>query len=282
MFIKKRILPHLGFFVMLVFSIHSKAQLYVGAEVGGNQNYLIKNVSSLNATEIVPKNGITLAAIVQYKFNDWFSVEATPQFIQKNYQIQRTGYYTGVYQRTDNNYLQLPVSAKFSFGTKKWKGFVDLGVYAAYWISSHIKGKIPNILDQSAYNQAYNPYVDAPTSPVVMSETIFDDYNPYTFSQKYQFDKIKDRRYELGLSAGLGVSYEATPKITVFAEFKYSDALTDQQKKYQYVQDAQYNETGSFLVGFTRKIHLHCKKKVSKEVESKKVKVKSQKDTGLK
>ena len=264
MSIRKKVASCIG--ILAMFGVFTKvsAQLYIGAEVGGNQNYLVTNVSSLNATEIVPKNGLALSAVLQYKVNDWFSLEATPGFIQKNYQIQRTGYYRGVYQRNDNNYLQLPVSAKFYFGAKKLKGFVDLGVYGAYWASSHIKGAVPNILDQKPYNPAYNPAVDEPIDPVVMSQSVFDDYTPYYYDQKYHFDNTRDRRLEFGITAGLGINYEATSKTNFFVEFKYTDALTDQQKNYQYGQDARYNETGTIFVGVTRKVHFHCKKKAPK------------------
>lgn len=260
MSIRKKVASCIGVLAILTVFTKVSAQFYIGAEVGGNQNYLVTNVSSLNSTEIVPKNGLVLSAVLHYKVNDWFSLEATPGFIQKNYQIQRTGYYKGVYQRTRNNYLQLPVSAKFYFGTKKWKGFVDLGGYAAYWASSHIKGAMPNILNQPAYNPAYNQYVDPPNGPVVFSQTVFDDYTPYYYSQKYQFNKTKDRRLEFGVSTGLGINYVVSPKTNFFAEFKYFNSLTDQQKNYQYGQDARYNETGTILIGFLYNLNIKIKK----------------------
>ena len=257
---RKNVFYSLAILFMLVVSLTASAQYYVGGKVGGNQNLLVTNVSGLNATEIVPKNGLMVSAVIGYKLNDWFSLEATPEFIQKNYQTQRTGYYSGIYQKTKNNYLQLPVSAKFYFGSKNFKGYVDLGCYAAYWASSHIKGAMPNILNQPAYNPAYNPYVDPPNGPVVFSQTVFDDYTPYYYDHKYQFNKTKDRRFEFGLAAGLGINYQATPKTSFFAEFKYFDALTDQQKNYQYRQDARYNETSVFSIGFLCNLNIKIKK----------------------
>ncbi len=260
MAVRKKAFSSLAILFMLALSFHVNAQLYIGVEAGGTQNYLMTNVSSLNATEIVPKNGLAISAVIEYKVKDWFSLEATPGFIQKNYQMQRTGYYNGIYEKTTNDYLQLPLAAKFYFGSKKLKGFMTLGGYAAYWTSSHIKGAMPNILNQTAYN----PYAYESSDPVVFSQTVFDDYIPYYYDRKYQFDKIKDRRLEFGVSPGLGINYEPSSNISFFAEFKYYDALTDQQKNYQYGQDARYNETGTVLIGFTHKVHFHCKKKAPK------------------
>lgn len=260
MSVRKRTFSKLALLIMLAVSIKAKAQFYVGLEAGATQNYLITNVSSLNSVELVPQQGIAVSAVVQYKLKDWLAFEATPGLIQKNYKMQRTGYYTGIYQQTKNNYLQLPISAKFYFGSKKLKGFMSLGGYAAFWSLSHVKGAMPNSLNQ----QAYDPTNDGVLVIGTPSKTVFDDYLPYNYNENKTFDEITDRRVELGVNAGLGVSYEPISGLCVFTEFKYSNALTSQQNKYQDGQEARYNETGSFLVGFTHKIPFHCKKKVSK------------------
>ena len=262
MSIRKRVTSCFGILAMLAVFTNVKAQFYIGAEVGGNQNYLVTDVSSLNATEIVPKNGLAISAVIQYKVNDWFSLESTPGFIQKNYQMQRTGYYAGIYQKTRNNYLQLPVSAKFYFGTKKWKGFVDLGVYGAYWASSHIKGTMATALNQNPYSTYYDPNANR------AGYTVFDFEIPVNFDDKYQFNSIKDRRLEMGLTAGAGISYEPKGRYKFFADFKYYDALTDQQKNYQDEIVSKYNETGAFSIGFLYNLNIKIKKHINKKKKS--------------
>ena len=241
MIIKRKLLLFTAILVLTSLSYLANAQFYVGAEVGGNENYLITNVSNLISTEYVPINGFNIGVPVEYKVNDWFSLKSTPNFIQKNYQLQRTGFYQGVYQESKNGYLQIPVSAQFSFGGRALKGYLNLGGYGAYWASSHIKGDFANPLNYPAYGTSNTAYY---------SVTVFDYETPYYYDEKYQFNSTKDNRFEFGVYAGLGISYQVAKNYKVFTEFKYYDALTDQQKNYELEQVPRYNETGSISVGF--------------------------------
>ncbi len=251
MVISKKLFRYLGLMSLILASYGSKAQLYIGLEAGGNQNYLITNISNLVSAEYVPINGFNIAIPIQYKVNDWFALEAAPGLIQKNYQMQRTGFYAGVYQLTKNNYFQVPLTAQFSFGGNKLKGYLDLGGYVAYWASSHIKGAFANALNDQPFGSNY-PYY---------AVTVFDYSTPYRYDEKYQFNSTTDNRLELGLTAGLGISYQACSKCKVFTEFKYYDGLTDLQKKYQQGGVPKYNETGSLSVGFLYSPSFHCKHK---------------------
>jgi hypothetical protein len=258
MTITKKQLLSTGMFFLCVLSYHANAQLYVGLEAGGNQNYLITNVSNLISTEYVPKDGFNIDVPIRYKLNDWFAISATPGFIQKNYQFKRTDYYSGVYEDRRNGYWQLPVSAQFSFGGKKLKGFLDLGGYAAYWGSSRRKGVMPNPLNVPGYN--------TPNTQTA-GYTIFDFTTPYSYNEKYQFNSTSDNRFEAGIFAGVGINYSLNKKCKLFAEYKYYDALTDQQKNYQQELVPRYNETGSITVGFLYK--LNPPKKKTKKSSSK-------------
>jgi hypothetical protein len=243
---------------LILASYGSKAQFYIGLEAGGNQNYLITNISNLVSAEYVPINGFNIAIPIQYKVNDWFALEAAPGFIQKNYQMQRTDFYQGIYQLTKNNYLQIPLSAKFFFGGKKLKGYLDLGGYAAYWNASHIKGSTPNLLNSPAFGTQY------PTN--TLYKNVFDAYTPLNYSQTYQFNTTTDNRVELGVSAGVGISYQVCRKCEVFTEFKYYDGLTDLQKNYEQEQVPKYNETGTLSIGFLYKADFHCTHKKTTKI----------------
>ena len=96
-----------------------QAQLYVGVEAGANRNYLVTNSSDKPFFEYQPSYGYSVGIPFRYAFPklSWFGgIQAVPTFVQKNYRIQRTGYYSPMYQQTDNNYLQLPLMAQFRFG----------------------------------------------------------------------------------------------------------------------------------------------------------------------
>ena len=243
----------------------SYSKISIGFEIGYNNNYLLTNVTDLNSTEYSSKSGGSIGMPIIYKVNDWFSMEANPTFIEKNYSMKRTGYYTGVYRDTKNTYFQVPLMGQFSFGGEKLKGYLDLGVYAAYWSSSQITGAMPNILNQPQYGTYIN-------NSNTFSSTIFQDYNAYNFDEPYQFNSNVDNRLELGVIIGVGLSYQLKENGKLFIETKYIDATTDQQKKYQQGLVPKYNETYSFSVGYLfqlkKKVHTKIKKRIQLDSSS--------------
>ncbi len=225
---------------MLLCSIQGRAQLSIGVEGGYNKNYLVTNVSSLVSTQYNPMAGFRIGVPVVYSIHDWFAVKAAPGYLQKNSQMQRTGFYEGVYQNNTNGYLQLPVMGHFSFGGAKLKGFADLGGYAGYWINARVQGTMPNILNPPAYTN-----ITSNQQP----NNVFDEYTPYSYNEKYQFNTTKDNRLELGLLAGAGISYQLTNTYQLFGEATYYESLTDQQRKYEIGQVPRYNQTYVLSLG---------------------------------
>lgn len=211
-------------------SIQSYAQLFVGLEAGGNRNYLISNTSDKPFFEYQPSYGYSVGASVRYTFpklSSWFGgIQAVPTFIQKNYQIQRTGDYSPQYQQMKNSYLQLPVMAQFKFGghiskTQTLHGILNLGGYGAYWMSGRVTGRAVSPFDASNYE---------------------------SFNTKYVFDNTRDNRVELGAVAGAGLQYVLRDRYVLSVEYRYTPSLTDQQKAYQIDQTPRYNDTHSLLV----------------------------------
>src|SRR5450755_4755326 len=136
---------YLPFALLWLLSLSATAQLYIGAEAGANKNYLITGNASESFTNYQNMRGLSGGIPVLYQVTDWFAIQADPSYIQKNYKIVRTGFFTGVYQENRNAYIQLPLMAQFSFGGHALKGFVNLGMYGAYWLSSRVKGVEANI-----------------------------------------------------------------------------------------------------------------------------------------
>jgi len=223
---------------LLLISFTSKAQFYLGIEAGGNKNYLITNNSAQSFTTYNSASGISIGIPVLYQFNEWFALQASPSYTQKNYQINRTGFFQGIYQKNTNGYIQLPIMGNFSFGGEQLRGYANLGVYGAYWLSGNVKGTEPNILNpnDTAYSSS-NP-----------SSALNENYG-YTYNEKYTFSSIKDNRLELGWVAGMGISYEVNSSYRFFIEGKYTGSFTDQQKKYQTNQVPRYNDTFGISIG---------------------------------
>ncbi|MDQ1089675.1 porin family protein [Siphonobacter sp. SORGH_AS_1065] len=224
-------------FLMWVFALPGYAQWSVGIEGGYNQNALYTNVGALSFTKYVPQNGFSVGIPVQYKVKDWFSIQADPQFIQKNYELKRTQFFEGIYQKNINSYVQLPLMGRFTFGGEKLKGFLNLGGYASYWSMGRIKGVQANIfsdIESSSDTQEYDRYLELK--------------NGYSYNEPYTFDERKDNRLELGWLTGVGVSYQYK-KYQFFVEGRYYQSITDQQKNYMINQIPRYNQTYTAQIG---------------------------------
>jgi hypothetical protein len=228
---------------LLLSGLQSRGQLFLGVEGGPNMNYLTTSNASEPFTNYDGMRGWNISVPVGYQFFDWLSLQTAPTYIQKNFDIVRTGFFTGVYQKNSNTYLQLPLDLRFSFGGKELRGFVDLGGYGAYWASGRIKGTEANILNES--DTAYDNV--NPTS-------ILGENYPYSYNQKYVFNSTKDNRMEFGLIGGAGISYELFQIYTFYLEGRYYRAMTDQQKQYEINQAPRYNDNYGLTLGCTVKV----------------------------
>jgi len=218
---------------LLAFS-NSFAQFSVGLQAGWNKNYLVTNNANRPFTYYNPLSSFTIGIPVQYKFNDWFSIAADPSFIQKNYRVQRGDFFAGVYQDNTNNYLQLPLMGHFTFGGKRLRGFLNAGVYGAWWMNGTIKGTMANVLNQAEG---------------AGGSSIYNFSQSYSYQENYSFNKVKDNRFEFGWVAGLGLEYELGDKIKIFSEGRLLYSFTDQQKKYSLNQVPRYNTTVGLNAG---------------------------------
>jgi hypothetical protein len=210
----------------------------IGLEIGYTKNYLITNISSLPFTVLKPQDGYLVGLRVEYNLNKWLSICSNPNWSQKNYEIERTDFFAGVYEKFTNSYIQLPVFGHFSFGESRVKGFLNMGGYAAYWKSAWVKGSEGNILnpvDTVYFNS--NP------------KTFFEENKPYNYNQQYEFNSTRDNRFELGWLLGIGVSYDAK-KFKLFIEGRLTQSMSDQQKKYMINQVPRYNQTYSLSMGW--------------------------------
>jgi hypothetical protein len=224
-------------------SLKANAQLFLGVEGGPNMNYLTTSNASEPFTNYNGIRGWNIGIPVGYQFFNWLALEATPTYIQKNFDIVRTGFFAGVYQKNNNTYLQLPLNLRFSFGGKALRGFVDLGGYGAYWASGRIKGTEPNILNE----------VDTAYQTVNPTSILGENYG-YSYDQKYVFNSTKDNRMEFGLIGGAGVSYELFQTYTFYLEGRYFRAMTDQEKHYETNQAPRYNDNYGLTLGCTVKV----------------------------
>ena len=237
----KKILTILG--ISTLFCVAGvNAQLYIGIEAGANKNYFVSNTKDKPFFDYQPSNGFSIGVPIRYSFPSlsWFGgIQVTPSYVQKNYRMERSGYYEAIYQQTDNSYLELPVMAQFRFGGKIAKtqtlhGILNLGGYGGYWLTGNVKGRTLSPMDPNNY-QSYD--------------------EPYTFSDE------KDNRFELGGLAGVGLQYMPNKKYAISIEGRYTASMTDQQKAYSENQTPRYNDTYSILMSVQYQLQTSKQKK---------------------
>ncbi|MBO9203917.1 MULTISPECIES: porin family protein [Niastella] len=226
---RKKIFAMLGISTALLCGNQVNAQWHVGIETGVNRNYLTTNTSDKPFFEYQPSYGYSGGVAIRYEFPklSWFGgIQAVPTFVQKNYRIQRTGFYSDMYQQTTNNFVELPVMAQFRFGGHFKKeqslyGILNVGGYGEYWVSGHVKGRTLSPMD-------------------------LENYLP--FDEPYTFNSTKDRRFQWGGLAGVGVQYSPNKKYVFSLEGRYTPSFSDMQKAYSENQTPRYNDTYSLLL----------------------------------
>jgi hypothetical protein len=228
----------------------AQAQLAIGLETGITGNYLHSDINKLSYTNNQSENGFIINVPVKYTINNSVFLKTAFTVLQKNYSYIRTGPYAGVYTRFTNTYWQLPVTAGINYGNKKIKVLLQAGAYGAYWLQGKMKGKIPNI---------YN-VTDSTNSNGQITET----FGLISFTQRNAFDSRKDRRFEFGLTGGLGFIYFSDTRNSVLIEANYFHSLTGQQKNYMVNQEKRMNQTFAITAGYIYRFNIRSSKTIAR------------------
>ena len=210
----------------------------LGLSTGYTRNELYTNISNYDYNYYKKEGGFVVSVPLRYSFTGWLALQAEPGYMQKAFSLWQALPSEPVTRLTSRyNYLQLPLIAHFSFGTKKFVGFINLGAYSSWWLSGHIKGT-----ELDGFNYTY---------PVFRNFTQDVDAT-------YEFDSRRDRRLQFGCLAGGGIQYILSNKFEIFAEVRYYSDLTDQQQAYMRNQVPRYNMTTSVTAGCL--FHLSARK----------------------
>lgn len=191
------------------------AQWRAGVTIGGDWNHYSIDKHYMTDWHYEGQWGMTLGLTGQYDFNNWLAVRADLNMTQKNHGQYRTGMLADTDYDTRNTYLQLPVMVSFFFGGKKLRGFLNLGVYGGYWMSSRIKGSY------------YNTFSD----------------KAFAVDESVEFNNNRDQRWDCGLVGGIGVEYRFAPHWAAQVESRCYYSTTSAQKDYMQLKDPRYNTT---------------------------------------
>lgn len=209
--------------ILALFACAVQAQWSIGASAGGDYNWFSINTQYQNDYRYNGAWGWSAAVFGQYQFLPWIALRAEVEASEKNYTFARTGIYSDTHYRYYNTYVQLPVMAKFMFGSEKVHGFANVGVYAGYWAASRIKGQQMNILVGEA-------------DPI---------------DQAYAFNQTKDQRGDFGLAGGLGLEWLLAEHWAMHVEARCYYSFISTVKQYMDIKDYRYNTTLGLQAGFS-------------------------------
>lgn len=96
--------------------LSAKAQWSVGLQAGYTHNSLTTTSGYFYDRVYHAQGGFTVGVPVRYTFTDWLALGAEATFVQKGYDARRSGFYDVLHEDVSNNYLSVPLYARFSFG----------------------------------------------------------------------------------------------------------------------------------------------------------------------
>ena len=233
---KKAIISSSVLVLSLLSCLTASAQWRTGIQAGYTHNWLYTENGYFYTRVYEPLGGFSIGVPVQYELEDWFALQAEVSYIQKNYRMQRTGFFSPLYENMTNHYLSVPVLAHFSFGGDHLRGFLNAGFYLGGWLAARREG-----VAQTSFG--YYPEEEGPAN------SIEDLTDLYYYDEKYPFNSVRDNRFEAGAAIGLGLQYEINDLLTVLAECRYYYSLTDMQKDYMKMQVPRYLNTMLFQLG---------------------------------
>jgi hypothetical protein len=218
--------------LLLILSLPARAQWSVGIGQGVGWDRISRAPEPM--TKSRPLAGYLAEIQVEWVCARHISLSLGASYNKKNYEVARTGTLSGEYQQFRNGYLQMPFIAHFFLG-ERWRVFGGAGMYFGYWTSGRTKGKIADIFSV--------------TDSSLTGGQTFESYRLDGFNAAYAFNKIRDRRWEVGWTGDVGVQFRSGTKFIPFAKASYYYSLSDQQKAYMTDQSGRYNRVVTLSLG---------------------------------
>ena len=172
----------------------------VGPKVGLNLAWIAMDRENISETvEILPRRGIQLGGMVNFSFNEHWSIQPELLFTQKGrtfryliaFGLQGDRY---TVSRSRSNYLELPLLLKYTFSAKeRWRIFLATGPSIGYWASA------------STAETNDTQGVSSSSGNTLLRETIKEDID---LNGKVGFIDVV--RWEIGANLESGVTYHSS------------------------------------------------------------------------
>lgn len=174
--------------------VTSNAQTAFGFRIGSNTASVPVKLDFLNGNLIKDHTGVSVAAVAEIGITDQFFFQPELAFTPKGFRIKEgvtvEGINLGVENVTKINYLDIPLLAKYEFGTQKLKAYVTGGPVLSYALNGR------NITRA-------NVFIDIPIN-----------------NSKLNLDAIGYERFEIAGTVGAGVAVDgANGKLFLDARF---------------------------------------------------------------
>lgn len=186
------------------------AQLW---SIGGKVGTTFSNYKTKTPWKEVSNMGFDVGVIGYKQINDNWGLNLELHYIQKGYHHKICNDIT---DQLEANYVEVPVMIDYSFivpSLQNWKTHLNLGVYAAYWLSAKytMKG--------------------------------FDES-----SEEFDYEKSNASRFDFGPNGGLRIEYLLKKNASISLDFRYELGVLDLQKQ---INDNTKNTNRAFVVGIS-------------------------------
>lgn len=190
----------------LAFSLAATAQVSIGLKAGANWSNLQTTEALGNiAPDFSPISETNFGVVAEYALSDQFALQTELNFLKKGFttkaNLDNTELFglqlpVGARAETKFSYVEVPLLAKYTFGTGGLQAYVTAGPTVGYATSGRIDTKARVLVDINLGSMPIN------------------------------LDNINYERFEIGATAGAGVSLE-TSIGKFFADARYMQGFTE-------------------------------------------------------
>ncbi len=219
---------------LLADCLSGKSQIFFGAQGGISQNILSQETPNQFLTKITRDYGFEGGGILEVTIDKFFQVQIQSDYIQKNYSVIRTGNFFGINSTFKNSYLQFSLAPQIKLGQDRFNAAIGIGIYGAFWLSSKVTGRIPNIFRIH--------------DSLGVGNQILEYFEISPFAIGIDLNPDRDQRVEIGYLIKMHINYRVN-RIRFFAMFSFLEALTDHQKKYSEYNIPRFNKTNILSFG---------------------------------
>ena len=201
-------------------SLVVNAQWRTGAIIGATYNLYSVETHYMSNWKFHPGLGGTIGIMGQYDFCDWFGLRTDLNWTQKDYWQKGENAINNYRVCIINHYIQFPIMGCFSLKMKSdnWKGFVNIGMTPAYWVTSQMNGYVMAFMGNKTESLEIN-------------------------RKKNDFNNVSDQRFELSMVGGMGIEKKFKNNWVWQIEARCYYGITSTKKNYMVVKEPRYNTT---------------------------------------